>query len=137
MTCIDHGYAGHGPTEGYSQVRHEGRLTYRHRLAYCQHHGVTLDSIDGQVVRHTCDNSRCINPAHLILGTHADNSRDMVERGRHGFVKLTQEQALEIRSTCVPGRNSPTSYAALARKFGVSHNAVRQVHVGLSFKEYQ
>jgi HNH endonuclease len=34
------------------------------------------------VVRHTCDNRRCCNPAHLIMGTQADNIRDREERGR-------------------------------------------------------
>ena len=38
---------------------------------------------DGLVVRHTCDNTQCINPNHLLLGTHADNVRDKMERGRH------------------------------------------------------
>lgn len=36
----------------------------------------------GLVVRHKCDVRCCVNPQHLILGTSADNSADMVSRGR-------------------------------------------------------
>lgn len=35
------------------------------------------------VVRHTCDNTICVNPAHLLPGTQLENTRDSIERGRH------------------------------------------------------
>ncbi len=41
------------------------------------------DIPDGLLIRHTCDNTHCINPDHLLLGTDADNARDKMERGRH------------------------------------------------------
>lgn len=54
------------------------------------------------VIRHTCDNKLCINPNHLILGTHNDNVQDRVQRNRsavgirNGRSKLNERQVLEI-----------------------------------------
>ncbi len=63
-----------------------GKTDRSHRLAYMIANGPIPS---GMVVRHSCDFKPCCNPNHLILGTHGDNSRDMVERGRHysPFVK--------------------------------------------------
>jgi hypothetical protein len=65
--------------KGYGRISVSGRQDGTHRVAYRLAHG---EIPDGLVVRHRCDNPPCINPAHLEVGTPADNSRDMVERGR-------------------------------------------------------
>src|SRR5690606_6189427 len=64
---------------------------------------------EGHVVMHKCDNTKCINPEHLNVGTQSDNVRDMFNKGRYkrrkpwpkgeksGRAKLTEEQVREIK----------------------------------------
>lgn len=54
------------------------RTVQAHRFAY----ELLVAPAGALMVLHGCDNRRCVNPAHLRLGTAADNSRDMVSRGR-------------------------------------------------------
>lgn len=37
---------------------------------------------DGKWILHKCDNSMCVNPAHLYAGTREENVRDAVSRRR-------------------------------------------------------
>lgn len=127
--CVDHGKTGN--QWGYGRVRRGGKLYLAHRWVYCQHNGVSIDTIAGKVVRHTCDNPRCINPEHLILGTVQDNVNDMMERHRHKvprgtahpMCKLTPVQVAEIRRLYVRGSSEYGTYG-LAKRFGVSQRLV-------------
>jgi DNA-binding CsgD family transcriptional regulator len=60
-----------------------------HRIAWILRRGPIAD---GLFVLHSCDNRLCCNLAHLRLGTHADNMRDMAERGRSANTKLDPAQ---------------------------------------------
>jgi len=85
------------------------------------------------VVRHACDTPLCVNPDHLLGGTRADNSRDMVERGRSTFgqrnprAKLTDAQANEIR-------DSTEQTKVLAERFGVHRATIKFIRAGATWK---
>lgn len=91
-----------------------------HRLSYELHVGPVPD---GLCVLHSCDVRRCVNPAHLSLGTPDDNMRDMRVRDRQRYTKLTAGGVLEIRSRAANGETK----AALAREFGVAPATIRKV----------
>src|SRR5699024_2581596 len=59
--------------DGYGQTTVNGVRWQTHRLAYTVHHGPIPD---GEIVRHSCDNPPCMEPSHLLSGTHADNGND-------------------------------------------------------------
>ncbi len=66
--------SGHGIV---TTNRYFNERTQAHRLAYLWEYG---DFDRSKIIRHTCDNPSCVNPNHLIIGTHSDNIRDYCER---------------------------------------------------------
>lgn len=85
-----------------------------------------IDDLNGKCVLHQCDNPICINPTHLFLGTHADNVRDKVKKGR--AYKLSQEQVRDIRSRYASGN---ITQGALAKIFGVTILHIHKIVNGL------
>ena len=67
-------------SKGYGQINYQGRLLRVHRVVFMLTFG---DLGDSEEVLHSCDNPRCCTPRHLSKGSHANNMRDMLNKGRH------------------------------------------------------
>lgn len=111
---------------GYGASLWQGKSVNIHRLVY-EHY---VGPIPGKMfVCHRCDNPRCCNPAHLFLGTAADNTRDMMNKGRHRVcrgedrpnAKLTAE---DVRAIRLRWERGGVSQAELGREYGVSQTVI-------------
>lgn len=107
------------------------------RLIYVLAKGAT----GGLCVLHTCDNVLCVNPAHLFLGTNADNSADMVAKGRsldqtgslNHHAKLDEVVVAEIKTRLRGGERQNR----LAREFEVSKQTVNLIALGKRWSHVQ
>jgi hypothetical protein len=112
-------------TWGYGQININRKPVPTHRVA------LMLSGIDisGKCVLHRCDNPKCVRPDHLFLGTKADNSRDMVTKGRqcrgerHHWAKLTDKEVCQIRNSKMPQDQ-------LSRIFGVNQSQISRIKTG-------
>lgn len=127
-------FDGYINDKGYGVDRINGRRVKAHRLSYCIAHGISIDELDGVVIRHKCDNPSCVNPNHLEPGTQAENILDMMRRGRHispagessGNAKLSSSQVGEIRESYIRNSSTQGTYA-LAKKYGVSPSHIGKI----------
>ena len=129
---------------GYGSFSIGGKSEWAHRASWRLLRGPIPA---GLWVLHTCDVRPCVNPAHLYLGTVADNSRDAVARRRTatgqrngvhthpetrrfgqavGTAKLTEERILEVLTDLAAG----TMQSVAASRHGVSRGAVQQILSG-------
>lgn len=115
--------------KGYGQLRVRRRPVLAHRLSWEIANG--RPAPDGLHVLHSCDNPPCCNPAHLRLGTDAENIADMDRRGRrapsrgerNSHARLTADQVREIRALSAAG-HAPDDVAG---RFGVTGQTIRSI----------
>lgn len=121
----------------YGRFTRGGKKHLAHRYAYESRFGPIPDGLE---VMHRCDNTLCVNPDHLLLGTHADNMADMAAKGRASRTgapkpkggaspgaKLTDAQITELRAR----RASGETVTALASAYGVHYSYVSRVARGI------
>lgn len=134
----------HRSGRGYGQIKIKDKLHLAHRISWLMHFG---EIPDGLCVLHYCDNSTCVNPSHLHLGTLGENNteRETRQRGnqpvgdrsgvrlhpervargeRQGSAKLTAESVKQIRREYKTGA---FSQATLAKMHGVNQTLIGKI----------
>lgn len=119
----------HGSADGYGYgLIKIGAVRHRtHRAAWIATHGPIPN---GLVVCHRCDNPPCWRPAHMFLGTNADNAADMKAKLRsasgehHPWAKLTDEQVRTIRERYAAGG---ITQPQLATEYGIHNSQVSRI----------
>lgn len=108
---------------GYGTISINGNSQFAHRVAYQLYYGIKLSN--NKVVRHKCNNRKCVNPKHLLEGNTHDNMTDCVNSKRHkgfknhvngiqhGNSRLTEQQVRDIR-------NARGTLQDIGYKYGIS-----------------
>jgi hypothetical protein len=117
---------------GYPVIGFEGHQVRMNRHIWMLMKGKKPPS--DLLVLHSCDTRDCINIEHLRLGTHNDNMKDMMDRGRFAYlygekarnVKLTEKEVVEIK-------NSYLSRTALAKLYDVCYMTISKIQRGRSW----
>lgn len=115
-------------SNGYGRVTYKYKTMGAHRLAYMAFNGDIPKKHD---VCHSCDNRRCVNPAHLFTGTRKDNMQDAVQKNRQAkgeslpHSKLSDLQRLEVIEKIKAG----ALYKDIAKEYGVTRHAIG--HIGI------
>lgn len=108
-----HLWTGKIDVYGYGKILVNWKDVLVHRYLYEEKFGPIRS---GLLACHKCDVRNCVNPDHIFIGTHADNSLDMRNKGRsrgtpgesHRKAKLTNADVIAIRND----KSTPTLIAA-------------------------
>lgn len=109
-----------------SGVGFNNGMEYSHRVSWKIHYGEINDNLS---VLHKCDNTLCVNPEHLFLGTQSDNSKDMWTKGRSKISKFSKSDIVTIRTL----RKAGVPCKVVASIFGVHRTSITNITSGVTW----
>ena len=115
-----------GATTTYGYITWLSKQYAAHRLMWMLHHHQYIP--EGMVVCHSCDQGLCIRPSHLFLGTQQDNITDKMLKGRwRGAPEKLKPMEVSLIKYFL---NRGWTCAELARRYGVTKQAIHQIKTG-------
>lgn len=115
-------WTGHLLPDGYGVISIRRVNKRAHRVSYELAYGAIPE---GMHVCHHCDNPPCVNPAHLFLGTNADNVADKTSKGRAASMPGSKNpSAILDEDTVRLILADAGTHAELGRKYGVSRSTI-------------
>lgn len=134
-----HEWQGHCNTHGYGMIWRDGKRWLAHRKVWTDRVGPIPD---GMLLLHRCDNPLCVRVEHLQLGTHKQNTAEMIDRNRgytgehygelNPAAKLSATQVAQIRALYRPRK---VTQVMLASIYGVSQATISSVILKKSWRK--
>lgn len=126
---------------GYGYMCSSGKRVGVHRYSYEHFHGVAPMEM---MVCHHCDNTSCVNPSHLFLGTNGDNVKDSWNKGRRKKIPiefmrrgsschqaiLNESDVLIIKELIRSGKGN----TEIGRQYKVSHSTISAIRCNITWK---
>lgn len=122
-------WIGSKTTQGYGLFSIDYKNIQSHRFSML----LAGYNIEGWHILHSCDNPSCVNPAHLSLGTHTDNMRDMSTKGRHNKINRKNRKLEDSEVKTI--RTLNYTHEKLASMFNVSERTIGRIKRCEFYKE--
>lgn len=124
-----------GKTHKYGSIKSGGIKILAHRFSYELYKG---EIPNGMLVCHICDMPKCVNPAHLFIGTPNDNVQDMIQKGRERYrkgsectnAKLTEQIVKDIKNKLAQGIKSKQ----LEKEYNLRQSQISRIKTGNRWK---
>lgn len=112
---------------GYGGICVDGKMEKASRVAY----RLFIGEPGPLHVLHTCDNTKCVRPTHLFLGTPLTNSQDKVAKGRQSTVRGEQTNRTNLTEGDVRRlRADPRGPVEVSLELGISCSSVINIRAG-------